>query len=362
MVAGLFAACGLLTSVSSHAIINDDPYFGLYPAEDKPNGYPAGDSASQAIVCGSSGCADDLNMLVNVITIKAAGSGNRDTFLRIAQTEPPGTGGGPNSTTESAYNTDYDSESDRQVVGSPPGSTYINQAKDFSAGNKDDFNNAVLIGGLETINIDGVDYFGIVLDINEPGADPKNFLRLDEFEIYLSADGFVRDYDPGTGLAGSAGDGAFNDNGLATDGLVFDMDFWDPAANIDGDGSTQGGNLDPISDCGGVACGGLILDNNSGTNGSGDEDYEFLIPVALFEAAALAANVDLNTTYMHVVSTFGMTGDQDQITDTIAYAEANFEEYAAITKVNVNVPAPATILLLGLGLLGLGRSRRAPAA
>jgi PEP-CTERM motif len=337
LVTGLFAACGLLFSAGASAVINDDPYFDLYPNGD----------GTTAIVCGSSGCADDLNMIVNVLGPNGgAGSGNRDTFLRVAQNEPPGTPG--SATTESAYNTD---DNNLQNDG-----LYTNQAKDTTAGNGDDFNNAVLIGDLETITINGVDYYGIVLDVNEPGGG-KEFIRLDEFEVYLSTTGSINEYDPGDGS--TPGDGSFADNGLS-EGLVFDMDYWDTTAARD---STQTSKcVDPDPETLTDNCGGFNLSslNSAGRNGSGDEDYEFLIPVALFEAAAEGG--DVNSMYMHVVATFGAADAGEYIADPIAYAEANFEEFAAITGKQVDVPVPATVLLMGLGLLGLRLNRRAAAA
>ncbi len=323
-------AIGMLTSLNAHAIIDDTPYFTLLP-----NANPS--IVNSVTLCGVSGCDASLDMIVEVANTTPAGSGVRDTFLRLQNDNA-------NIRTETAYSTNGKLTDATYLQDDNPSMThaYTNGAKDSTAGNNDDFNNAVLLSDLDIKTPFGsgnAAYYQIVLDVNEPGGG-KSLIRLDEFEIHLSADGYLNEYNY---VETTAGDSFFAD-GLCTtgpctsinyQGLVYDMDF---------DSSY----------------GGIILDSVAGGNGSGDEDYSFLLPVGLFTAAQNAGGL-----YMHLVSTFGEADSPDVDPSVDGYAESGFEEWAAELNGSLPepdpgnpIPTPGTALLMAIGAIGLLRSKR----
>ncbi len=325
----LLLAASLLAASSAHAIVDDVPYFNLYP------GAPAPGSGVSVSLCGESSCNSSLEMTVNVVTptITGAGSGNRDTFLRLQNDNA-------NIDTETAYNTDggFNGGTTVDPTFLQDDAFYTNGAKDTTAGNNDDFNNAVLLSDLQVVG----GKYQILLDINEPGGN-KKLIRLDEFEIHLSTNGILEQYRP---VEAAPGDSTFADASWA--GLVYDMDFDLLGAN----GAAGGGG--PNTD----GYGGLILDSTAGSNGSGDEDYLFELPTGLFTNAV--ANGGL---YLHLVSTFG-EADPDADPGVDGDAESGFEEWAAVLgqgqgTPDLPVPEPATALLVALGALGLIRRKRA---
>jgi hypothetical protein len=325
LLKSVLAVTASCLALGAQAVVNDIPYYDLYPGNDDGN--------TSIDLCGISDCSDtSLYMTVSIVEINPAGSGVRDTFLRVAQNEPPGTAG--SETTESGYNTDLDPLQDD--------ANYTNQAKDTTAGNGDDFNHAVLLSDLQVV--DGK--YQIYLDVNEPGGE-KDFIRLDEFELHMSTDGLLGQYTGGGDVVGA--DSSFDDASWA--GLVYDMDWDETRAHPDGQcADPNNGNL--ASGCGGLILGSV--NDPTGNNGSGDEDYLFDIPVALFAVATASGGK-----YLHLVSTFGESDlvDVDPLTD--AYAEANFEEWTAImSDGSQQVPIPGTALLFGAGLLGLFSRRR----
>jgi hypothetical protein len=349
VLAGFLAVCCLGMAVSANATINDPDYFNLYPTTLGPVGMKGeGESVS---VCGVSGCDADFDMIVSTISITPAGSGVRDTFLRV---QAPG-----NGVTETAYNTElYPLQED---------SDYRNGAKDTNAGNKDTFNNAVLISDLLKVNAngeawedgDGLAYYQILLDVNENGSDSE-FIRLDEFEVHTSNTGYVGEFGgfggPTTADGTSSGTFGIDDpagTGTGAARKVFDMDWWKTDAAV-ADGST-----DPVN-----PNGGMILSSRQdgkSRNGSGDEDYSFLVPEALFNS---------DDVYLHVAATFGceVVGSPNHsqcveadTNDPHARTQAGFEEFAAVLGPNpeggFDVPVPGTVLLFGLGLVLLRRKQ-----
>jgi hypothetical protein len=305
---GFLAACALWMAVSANARTGDEPYFDLYPGGD----------ATTVDLCVTDDCVNDPYMTVEAIHSQPAGTGFRQSFLRL-QEYPEETG----------YNTNPDGSGVLQD-GSLPGNNYVNGAKDAAGHN---WNHAVLVSDLE--NVGG--YYEIMLDINEPSGN-KDFIRLDEFEVHLSSGGVLSSYDAGTN---AVGDGDFGgDAGWV--GKVADMDYW----HTDATGADDAGY------------GGMILKNcgttgrPAGRCGSGDEDYLFRIPVALFEAAAGGSTEGM---FMHVVASFGDTDQFEGFTNS-APSEAGFEEFAARVCEECEreeVPIPGTIFLLGIGVLGL---------
>jgi hypothetical protein len=308
-VSGMLMGLGLLTSMGASATVNDPEYIKLYPVAD------GGDQTSVQI-CGVGDCSDNtLDMLVSTVSIQPAGSGVRDTFLRL-QTK------NANVTTESGYNTN-----------GPYPLEDVNGAKDTNAGNKDTFNNAVLISDLLIVEHNGIEYYQILLDVNEPGGD-QEFIRLDEFEVHTTTNGDLSGFQ-GFGDASTPNPSFIYPSYIAK---RFDMDAW-------GQEGLGGVTLNSMQDGG-------------GKNGSGDEDYVFELPVALFS---------VEDKYLHVAVTFGEAGCKKESTegcstDPAVIAESGFEEFAAVLGPNpegdFDVPVPGTALLLGLGMALMYRRRR----
>ena len=136
----------------------------------------------------------------------------------------------------------------------------------------------VLLANVPIVRINGIDYFEIRLDLNEPGSD--TLVSLNAFKIYAGPN----DLDPTAGV--NYVDTLTELNSLA---LVYDMDA--------------------------LATGGdkrLLLDKNS--SGSGTDDYSILIPVSLF------AGRDPATTYVFLYADMGTASN-------VYDAESGFEEF-----------------------------------
>jgi hypothetical protein len=336
----------LLVAVGAGAAVDDPPYIELYPSGD----------ATQVNVCGTLSCGAEYDVIVSTTTILPVESDVEDTFLRVQNKDKDDVEG---SAAQSGYNT---SNTDLQ-----DDVDYENQARPGL-----EFNHAVLVSSLQsTTDTDtGIEYFQILLDLDEGGEDGAfDFLKLDEFEVHLSTLGTLGSYNPEDGLHGEGiFDGA--DAGQYV-GKVFDMDYW-----ADSEGGNNPGIIDPLDpnsstvdhdalDC----CGGLILEDGVGSLGT-EDDYIFYLPVALFEDS----NGDLlGDTYMHIVASFGelcgtlkeakeAAKDKDNSTcdtvygdDPYAFVTKGYEEFSAVTKGSGanGVPIPGTALLFGLGLFGL---------
>jgi MYXO-CTERM domain-containing protein len=335
---GFVAACCLGMAMGANAqIVYDPPYFQLFP--DQPLAPGATGDDQSVTICGTQTCTADEYMIVEVITDhQTAGTGYRNTFLSLKDPSPQGV-------TESGYNTDARGSNPNPLQTGVNG--YTNEAQ-----HQNQFNHAVLVSDLQR----NEGYYEILLDINEEGNDPGKYLKLDQFEIYLSTGGELEEYNPGAadpdfGLGTFAGDpsGQYVRK-------VFDMDEWLVQASADGLGR------------------GVIGDNCVGTGGcgSGDEDYLFRIPITLFGDAAEQGH------FMHLVTSLGEVENSNGQWDPVAITGAGFDEFAALTCTysgpgNGNrfdpptdgcddeggeVPVPGTAFLLGLGLLGLHRVRR----
>ena len=138
-------------------------------------------------------------------TTTGSGTGNYDSFLRLADNGD-----------EQGYNTDANGQLD----------------------NKDGiWTHKLLISSLAVINVGGIDYYEIRLDLNEIQSGNKPNISLDELQIYYGA---------------AAGAGAYPSfSGLTK---VFDLE-------------------DPLA----------LVDTN---HGSGTDDYRFLLPTSLFPSGA----------------------------------------------------------------------------
>jgi len=222
------------------------------------------------------------------------GTGYIDSFLRIQQ-----------NGWEQGYNTSARPvEADIQVKIDP------------------NFTRNLTLGEVGTKVINGVTYREFFLDVNEPAATngQKNYITLDQLEIYQSNTASLNDY------SGTPNNGSGSLAGGGTSTKIYDMD----AA---GDSYVQ-------------------LDYLVKGNGSGSSDMVFYLADSLF------TNKNPNS-YVYLFSQFG---DLNAVKNDDHYeSQAGFEEWftkSAIPPPNIqSVPEPASLLLLGSGLAFVARRR-----
>jgi len=162
------------------------------------------------------------------------------------------------------------------------------------------------LSALAVRNVGGVDYYVFSCDINEPNGN-QSLLSLDELRIYTSATGMADTY--ANMVAGST--------------LRYDMD-----AVTDQD---------------------VYLDYDLAA-GSGQRDFEVLIPTSKFAAAA-------STDFLYLYCKFGATGGDLGAGSNFDSGDG-FEEWNALTGTPPRAAEPTTMLLLGGGLLGMIAARR----
>ena len=196
---------------------------------------------------------------------QGAGTGNYDTFLAV----------GGNEGVVDGFNTDAVS----QDVNNDGSSTTQGDLDDIDLAKTETFQ----LGQLNTVEIDGVLYYEIRYDLNEPNNQNDGEITLESFILYTNDDSTIVDI----------GD-LRND---ADTNIIFDMD--DP--DLDGDKSDS----DIF----------LRLDENS--NGSGTDDYSVLIPVDAFEGSSPS-----DTVYLYVE--MGRQSPPEDLTE-----EGGFEEWRA---------------------------------
>lgn len=221
-------------------------------------------------------------------SVQPVGTGIFDPFVRIQM-----------NGTEAGYNTDA-----RPV--------------EFQTKDQNQWTHSLPLNSLQSVTIDGTQYYQFTLDINEQGNTSGALLSMNDFRIYLGNSGSL------TG---------FND-GFGSDSVkVYDID-----AGIRGDTTVN-------------------LNAKLNPPGSGVADLNVYIPVAYF------AGLGSQYPFVYLYSKFGNPHASD----------AGFEEWAAREGANSSppppppppgvVPAPAGLLLgiIGVGCL-LGRSVRRKAA
>lgn len=221
--------------------------------------------------------------LFAVTDVQPTGTGVIDPFLTIQRTG-----------TEQGYNTEGKFQFDEK---------------------RQTYTNALPLNSLQSVTINGVEYYQFLLDINEPNNDPENLLSLNEVQLYLG------NTDSPTALVKN---GDFN--GFKTPStLVYDLD---------GAGDKT-----------------IELDYSL-NSGSGSGDMYMYVQKSLFDDAF--ANTGYQ--YVYLYSAFGDPNG----------SAAGFEEWAALKGPNNNpVPAPPAVVLAGMGFgcLLLRRLRgRAPVA
>lgn len=228
----------------------------------------------------SSGATATINNAIfSTVTFQSSGTGIMDPFVRIQQSQ--------NNTYEAGYNTS---------LGTP--------LNDDNSWNYD-----LMLSDLQSVNVNGTDYFVFRLDLNEPRNSNDGQISLNQVQIYGSTSpgalGVTMDSTTGRAV-GSFGGGA---------SLVYDMNS----------------NADPTGNS-------VVLDYNLYPQGSGSGDMQLLIPTSLFNGL----------TYVIMYSQFGSYPISDGIP-----SDAGFEEWSALKGASV-VPEPSTVVAGALLLIPLG--------
>ena len=374
------ALCCVLPALAT-AELSDPPYWNLWSTAQTING-AQGDGASVTL-CGTADCMGDQSLgpntpnptptnkgvaIFSVDTVgplgpdgqpffNSAGSGHINPFLRFQhnenQADQPygGQGSHPSGGVEAAYNTDdrsWDNVRKLQEEGS-----FVNQAKDANA-----FNHSIKLGDLVEFDQSGKQtvgggYFGFWLDVNEPGNEQNQTIVLEELGLFVGSNNLFNKYTPqgpnDDGTEGTLQQVTFDANGdeivQATATKVWDMDFDQYAPNKSDSACNDGVNPDE-------GCGGIVVDSQQGSAGSGDFDMKVMLSIDLFAGFSPDSYVYL----------YNFMGAVDKFSTPDLEASAGFEEWIAATMVppdtNNVVSAPGTVGLMSLGLLGLLRRRR----
>jgi len=180
------------------------------------------------------------------------------------------------------------------------------------------WNHEVLVSDLVTVSREGVNYVPFLLDINEPNAETKWLITLDDVKILTSPNELVE-----TTLSGLLGAGT----------LRYDMDA--------------------------IADSFVLLDYSRIGGGSGTSDMTLLVLASLFDSAA-------DTDYVYLYSHFGSDDASSLVDDANTLAHSGFEEWTLGDGArdvpddpgpDTNIPEPSTGMLGAIGLMLILRRR-----
>lgn len=187
-------------------------------------------------------------------------------------------------------------------------------------GHRPNWNTSLRVGDLASINISGTNYFGFILDSNEPGSD-KSTISIDNIRIYTSA----------TDNTSSVGNDISKLDDLGTLRWAMNDPLLNPNSSFNYDNWIK---LDSAQE--------NIGDGSNG--GSGMSDMIIYIPQASFGDAA-------KTDYLWFYNLNGV----HYSADINLASTSGFEEWRAVQGPQVMVPdSGSTLTLLGSALLALG--------
>jgi hypothetical protein len=238
------------------------------------------------------------------------GTGVFDPFLSLDANGQTSTG---LNNIEQAYNSD--------AKGAQHPELYLDQ-------HRSEWNTLLRVGDLAQINVNGLLYYGFILDANEPGGT-RSRISIDNIRIYTSSSDNTASVQSDVSNLGNLGTlrWAMNDplsTGTPTDIEGFNVDQWI--------------NLDAAQE-------NIAHSNSNG--GSGQSDMIVYIPVTAFGNA-------LATDYVWFYNLNGV----HYAADAMASSTAGFEEWRAVTGAQQVPEGGSTAVLLGLALMGFAGIRR----
>lgn len=234
------------------------------------------------------------------------GTGVFEPFLTLDSNGQTSTG---NTSIEQAYNTDGSN------------ALYLDQLRPH-------WNTLLKVSDLATITLNSVDYFGFILDANEPGAGDKDLISVDNIRIYTSA----------VDSTASVGNNTSQLNNLGTLRWAMNNPLLGAPNQFDGFNVDTWVKLDASQE---------NVDQGGNSNGgSGKGDMVVYIPTTAFGNS-------LGT--QDYVWFYNLNGVHYS-TDRDLSSQAGFEEWRAVTRLRPQSSVPdggSSLLLLGLSLGGL---------